>query len=68
MASVHFVDIAKEGIGNVHRTPSLLVLVNSSGWEEVKTINLDPVSSVACSLFQGDSLCLVSLFSSETLP
>lgn len=42
-----------------------MVLVSSSGQEEVKTVNYDPVSSEACSLFQGDSPCFVSLLLGE---
>lgn len=42
-------------------------LVNSSGREEVKTINEYPVSSVARSGFRGDSPCFVSLLLRERL-
>lgn len=63
MALTHFIDIVKKGIGNVPSTPSPLVLINGSGWEEVKTINSDPVSSAVCPLFQGGQslLCFSSL-------
>ena len=62
-ALVDFIDIVKKGIGNVPSALSLLVLINSSGLEEVKTINSDPGSSAVCPLFQGGQslLCFSSL-------
>lgn len=62
-ALVDFIDIVKKGIGNVSSALSPLVLINSSGREEVKTINSDSVSTAVCLLFQGGQslLCFSSL-------